>query len=81
MGIRMVVVDSWEDVFFSDFMREVQFYVVCIFKFFVDNFVYFRIGIDKCRRDNGQVVVFFYVMCCIKEVFRTMQGVGIYIIG
>lgn len=81
MGIGMVVVDSWEDVFFSNFMREVQFYVIGVFKFFVDNFVYFGIGVDQCCGDDGQVIVFFDVMCCIKEMFWMVQGVGVYIIG
>lgn len=58
-----------------------QFYVIGVFKFFVDNFVYFGIGIDQCCCDDSQVIVFFYVMCCVEEMFWMMQGVSVYIIG
>lgn len=62
-------------------MVQVYFVVVGVFEFFVDYFVYFVVGVYQCCGDDGQVVVFFDVVCGIEEVFWVVQGVGVYIIG
>ena len=80
-GTGTVVVDSREDAFFSDLTREVQFHVACTFKLFVNNFVHFRTGIDKRRRDNGQAAALFHVTRRTEEAFRTMKGIGVHTTG
>ncbi|STE89704.1 Uncharacterised protein [Escherichia coli] len=81
-GTGTVVVDSREDAFFSDLTeRRCSSMLPVPLKLFVNNFVHFRTGIDKRRRDNGQAAALFHVTRRTEEAFRTMKGIGVHTTG
>ena len=51
------------------------------FKFFEDNFVHFRTGIDQCGSDDGQRAAVFNITGSTEETFRFVKCICIHTTG